>query len=127
MRMILRVSVSVFVSVALSPVLSLAEELRSQVFPLPNRGKIHMTVPANWRSKVVQPPGKLPPTIAFSPETGSGFEVMMTAVWPLGAGAKPPTREQVRKHAEQAAVAAKPLSVEQQVTLKELRGPSAAG
>ena len=119
--------VLVLVAVLLHPVYTLAEGRRAHVIPLPNHGQIRLTVPATWRSRVEQPPGNLPPTIFFSPEAGSGFEVLVTAVWPFGPGAKPPTREQARGLAEKSAEAAKAQAVEQQVALKELRGPSADG
>ena len=117
----------VVASILLLPVHAPAAALQVQTFLLPNQGKLHLPVPASWRSKLEQPPGNLPPTIALTPGAGSGFKVLVTTVWPVARGAMPPVREQVRKTVEQAAEEARQQSVEQQITLKDLKGPSAAG
>ncbi len=84
-----------------------AEATASRDYALGQHGSLQLTVPATWRDNVTQPPNGLPPTIAFVPESGAAFRVLLTPIWSDRSGALLPVAADIRKKVEQAAAQAK--------------------
>lgn len=96
-------------------------------FPLPQMGKLELTVPAEWKDHLRQPPQGLPPTIALTPATGDSFQVLLTPLWAIRPGVVVPGKEEIRKLVLGAAEQAKSQAVEREIPLRELVGATGSG
>jgi len=116
-----------FAVVFLLPLASSAAERRTQVFDLGNAGRIHLQVPKNWQGRIVQPSADLPPTMEFTPATGPAFSMLVTPLGSVGQTASPQDLGRVKAVVEKSAEQISAQSVERELPLKELKGPSATG
>jgi hypothetical protein len=114
------------ITLLLIPSFVIGEEYGAKSFPLPDHGKIQLNVPKSWRSKILQPKNNLPPTIAFLSKTGSSFQVLLTPLWPNSEKASPGQRN-IKENIEQIIEQVKPISIEKEIPIKELKGTSGAG
>jgi len=108
------------------PSLAIGETYNTKSYPLPNHGKIQMKVPKTWRSKVSQPKNNLPPSIMFLPKSATSFQVLMTPLWPSSEKAAPDQRS-IKKNIERIVEQMKPISVEKEIPIKELKGVAGVG
>jgi hypothetical protein len=98
-----------------------------QTFELPDHGTLSLAVPEEWKAELRQPPNRLPPTITLSPRRGAPFQVLATAVWPIGATAGRVDDATIRSEVAAAARDAEPQSVERSLAVKELVGLNGRG
>ncbi len=104
-----------------------AEETSTRNYQLPDHGLIQLQVPQSWREELRQPPGRLPPTIVFSPKAGTSFQILLTPMFSVRQGMAMPSPSEVKTNVERAAEHAKSQAVEKTIAVKELKGPSAIG
>ena len=105
----------------------IAEENATRSYQLPDHGIIQLLVPKSWQEEVHQPPGRVPPTIIFTPKTGPSFELLLTPIFSARQGMVMPTPSELKKNVERAAENAKGQAVEKTISVKELKGASAIG
>ena len=110
-----------------APALLTAQQAKPQSFSLPGHGQLLLAIPSAWKVEVHQPPGPMPPTLEFSPKEGAPFHALLTATWPVPAGAPPPDLPAIRERVGAAANAAETQSVEKTVLVRELSGASTHG
>ncbi|MEQ1795682.1 MAG: hypothetical protein ABL970_15985 [Nitrospira sp.] len=96
-------------------------------YALGQHGSLHLTVPISWKDTITQPPNGLPPTIAFVPENGVAFRVLLTPIWSDRSGAVLPVAAEIRKKVEQAAAQAKTQALESEVAVQEITGTTGMG
>lgn len=96
-------------------------------YRLPDHGYIELQVPRSWRDDVRQPPGRLPPTIVFTPPAGSSFQILLTPMFSVRDDVSMPSPAQIKATVARTAAQVKRRSVEKDVAVKELKGPSAIG
>jgi hypothetical protein len=94
---------------------------------LPDHGYFVIQVPRGWVEHVRQPPGRLPPTVSLTPESGKPFQVLATPIWPMTLDSPPPSRDQIRSSVERAAESARSQAVEKELTVVEFQGRSGPG
>ncbi len=104
-----------------------AEGAASRDYALGQHGSLQLYVPASWKDSVTQPPNGLPPTIAFVPESGAAFRVLLTPIWSDRSGALLPVAAEIRKKVEQAAAQAKPQALEPDIVVQEMKGTTGLG
>jgi hypothetical protein len=107
--------------------LALAEDTATRRYELAGHGFLRMVVPKSWHEEVRQPAQQLPPTIVFTPKSGSAFQILLTPIFAVQQGMVMPTPWDVRRNVERAVEIAKGHAVEETVLLRELRGPSVIG
>jgi hypothetical protein len=95
-------------------------------FQLPRHGELRLAIPEGWVSKLSQPPGEVPPTIALRAKAGQPFEVMITPFWRKGEDGKI-YDSALREQTESAAAKAQPQAAEAKLTLKEISGTEGRG
>jgi hypothetical protein len=98
-----------------------------RTFDLPDHGTLSLAVPDPWQDELRQPPNRLPPTVVLSPRSGAPFQVLMTAVWPIGATAGRIDDAAIRAEVAAAAKEAEPQSVERALAIQELAGVNGRG
>ena len=103
------------------------EETTLQSYPLPDHGSLKLAVPKSWQEELQQPSNRLPPTMVFTPKSGSAFEILFTPMWPPRPDIPMPNAEEIKLKVENAASDVKPQAVEKVIPLKELKGTSGAG
>jgi hypothetical protein len=96
-------------------------------YPLPKKGALELSMPAEWRCHLRQPPDDLPPTITLAPAAGNSFQVMITPLWAIRPGVVVPDREEMRKLVQGTADQAKPHAMEETIPLREIAGASGTG
>jgi hypothetical protein len=106
---------------------ALAEESSVRCYPLPDHGSIQLSVPAQWKDQLRQPPNRLPPTIVFSEKTGTSFEVLITPMWSAKKDLPPPSAEMIRDIVQEEATKAASQAVQKRIDLIELKGASGSG
>src|SRR5437773_12185493 len=94
---------------------AMAQEGNVRRYPLPNHGTIQLQAPASWKDELRQPPNALPPTIAYKPQSGAPFEVLLTPIWPASKNASPAGPDALRKMVQNAADQAKSEAVEKMI------------
>lgn len=99
---------------------ALAQTARARQFVLPGHGQLQLLVPDAWHADVHQPPGQLPPTVMLSPAGGAPFQVLVTPIWPLRAGATLPDLASILDEVAAAAKALAPQSVEKVLKVESL-------
>jgi hypothetical protein len=110
-----------------APALAAEGPPRVNAYELPGHGRLEMSPPAGWKEELTRPPGDLPPTIEFSPPAGSGFSVQITPLFSPAGDPDYNRPERIRPLLE--AIGRKQLeaSVEKEITLRQIKGPAAAG
>jgi hypothetical protein len=96
-------------------------------YAVPNHGRLELLIDRTWRDKVGQPPKELPPTIAFTPDRGSAWKVLITALWSPDGRDWSEQREPIREMLLERAELALPESVETEVELQEISGEGLFG
>ena len=94
-----------------------------RTYPLPGHGTLELEVARDWKDDVAGP-ADLPPTITFSPATGSAFQLLVTPLWSetSEAGFNAPAR--VRSFVEQQGRGVLSHAVEKQLVVNSLAGPN---
>ncbi|SPP64227.1 hypothetical protein [Nitrospira lenta] len=113
--------------VVLTAATAFAEATASRDYALGQHGSLQLNVPVSWKDSVTQPPNGLPPTIAFVPERGAAFRVLLTPIWSDRSGAVLPVAAEIRKKVEQAASQAKAQAIESDVAVVEMTGTTGLG
>ena len=106
---------------------TLAADTVTKRYALPDKSSVQLVVPASWKDEVRQPQAGAPPTIAFTPREGTGFQVLVTPIWRPRPDMPLATREQLRASVQRAADDAKSQAVEGELPLAELAGASGSG
>jgi hypothetical protein len=114
------------ITLLLIPSFVMSEAYDTKSYLLPNHGKIKLNVPKSWESKISRPRNNLPPTIAFLSKTGSSFQVLLTPLWP-GTEKASSGQRNIKKDIEQIIEQVKPISIEKEIPIKELKGTSGVG
>lgn len=96
-------------------------------FTLPDHGVFVIQVPGDWNSQLRQPPGRLPPTIAFGPRSGIPFRVLVTTIWPATKDRPPQSRDQLHALVERGAQGVRSQVVESELRIVEFQGHSGPG
>lgn len=96
-------------------------------YPLADRGRFQLDVPAAWKDEVQRPRPDLPPTLRFTPRQGAAFEVLVTPIWRMRADAPPVTKETLRQSVEQSIGPVRSSAVEKTIPVLELNGASGPG
>ncbi|MES2355704.1 MAG: hypothetical protein V4568_15160 [Pseudomonadota bacterium] len=108
--------------------LAFAEDLNStRSYPLPDHGRIELSIPTSWQEKVRQPPNNFPPTIIFTPQAGTAFKVLLTPMWHMSKEVAMPKIENLKEEVEYAAENVKSRSVEESIPIKEIKGIEGTG
>jgi hypothetical protein len=113
----------------LLPALTLAADPVPPVrtYDLPGHGRLEISPPGAWKEEVGRPPGDLPPTIEFSPPAGNRFSVQITPLFSPAGDPDYNRPERIRPLLEEIGRKQLEASVEKEITLKEIKGPAAAG
>ncbi|HEX2650672.1 MAG TPA: hypothetical protein VHN19_12145 [Burkholderiales bacterium] len=96
-------------------------------YPLPGRGTLVVTVPANWIDELKQDDQTRAPTISYTLAAGKPPQVMMTPIWPARSDTPPITKELVRQYVENALKPIREQAVEKSIPIVEFAGKSGAG
>ena len=94
-------------------------------YALADRGALVFSVPDGWREEVHRAAAHLPPTIVFHPPSGTGFQVLVTPMWPFKPDVPKPSVETVRESVRRAADSAKSRAVEKELKIEEFKGAEA--
>lgn len=114
-------------ALALTALLLCAADASARKYPLAQRGSLQLNVAAAWADEVREPPGGVPPAIMFRPRSGAPFEILVTPIWRPRPDIPEATTEAIRSAVQRAADEAKPDSVEQDISIRELTGASGPG
>ena len=86
-----------------------------------------MKVPSGWTDELRQPQGAVPPTIAFRPRDGKGFDVLVTPIWRERADLPVATKDAIKQGVQKAADEVKKQAVEKMIPVVEFAGASGPG
>ena len=113
----------------LSAPLLAGEATSVRSYPLPGHGTLELTVPSSWKESLSRPPADLPPTIEFSPDSGSEFVVQVTPIWNPAGDVDPDLGEPetIRGFVEKLGRRQLDHAVETEIKLKEITGPRCRG
>ncbi len=103
------------------------EQRTERHYRIPSHGVLTMSVPISWHSETRQPPNDLPPTIAFRPEAGKYFEILITVIWSPGQKPNFNSPEEIRKIVEKSGNEILHTGVETELNLHELKGSDTSG
>jgi len=104
-----------------------AEETTTKIYTLPNHGNLQLSVPQLWKDDLRQPTKKLPPTIVFTPQNGSSFQVLLTPIISIQKDMVMPTASKVKAAIESKVEQIKSQAVESNIIIRELKGPEVEG
>lgn len=104
-----------------------AEERGARRYALPDHGSLRLGVPVSWRDELRQPQDRLPPTIVFTPKSGTSFQVLLTTLWQTTSDVPARSPEALRENVQRAADQAKSQAVENTIAVKKLEGSSGPG
>lgn len=79
LKFMLRIVLILIISIITSDI-SYSQELKKAI-PLPQNGKLHLTISNDWNINIKQPEGNLPPSIIIAPKTGNSFKFFITPLW----------------------------------------------
>jgi hypothetical protein len=114
----MQTSAARFVLVAVAIASSAALAVSARVFNLPDHGALSLMVPDGWTAEMQQPPDRLPPTIALTPQAGEKFVVLVTTVWAIAPETTVPDGATLRAKVAAAAKDAETQSVEGTLALR---------
>jgi hypothetical protein len=106
---------------------SAAEETTTRTYQLPGHGAIQLKVPTSWQAQLRQPAEGFPPTIVFTPATGTSFRILLTPMFAVRAGMVMPTPLDVKRNVAMAAEDAKSKAVEKNISINKLQGAAVIG
>ena len=106
--------------------LAAAEPTTVHTFPVPNQGTLQLTAPKSWPVEMRTSANAGLPTIAFGPKQGTTWTILITPLSPARKDQPLPTPA-VKQMVERAAQDAKAQSVEQSLTIKELKSGAHVG
>ncbi|GEM_PF-882181 len=92
---------------------------------LGEHGVLTLELPDGWHLER-HGDGQGPPSFLLTPATGERFEVLLTALWPGGAG-RLPDEAALRREVGDAAESARQQSIERTLPLEALTGPDVHG
>jgi hypothetical protein len=104
-----------------------ADEVKTRPYQLTGHGTFEMKVPASWAESVQQPPNGLPPTILFTAQSGSPFQILVSPIYPPRADAKFASADDVKELVKNAAEEASPQSVERVLEVKSIGSGAKSG
>ncbi len=117
---------AVFLALAIANVVA-AKDSTMRSYQLPDKGYIQLVVPTSWRDELRQPPDRLPPTIVFTPNSGTSFQILLTPMFSIRQGMVLPDPQEMRASVERAAQHAKNQAVEKTLPVVEFVGTSGVG
>ncbi|MEK7404337.1 MAG: hypothetical protein AAB225_04445, partial [Acidobacteriota bacterium] len=94
-------------------------------YSIPDRGRIELAVPPSWVEAVRQPPGGLPPTIAFW--TDNDVLIFATVFWDPEGNPRFNSPDRLRSLVDLRVRQVKDRVVEKKLAIEELRGPETRG
>jgi hypothetical protein len=103
-----------------------AEETITKIYTLPNHGNLQLSVPQLWKDDLRQPTKKLPPTIVFTSQNSSLFQVLLTPVISVPKEVMP-TTSKVKATIESKVEQIKSQAVESNIIIRELKGSEVEG
>jgi hypothetical protein len=104
-----------------------AESTTVRTFVVPEHGSLQLSVPESWPVELRDAPNRTLPTIAFGPNEGATYQVLITPLAPARKDGPPLAASAVKQMVEQAAQDAKAQSVEKTLVIKELKSGNNAG
>jgi hypothetical protein len=104
-----------------------AESTALRTFVVPEHGSLQLSAPQSWPMELRDAPNRTLPTIAFGPNDGAKYQVLITPLAPTRKGGPPLAAGDVKQMVEQAAQDAKTQSVEKTLAIKELRNGTNVG
>jgi hypothetical protein len=103
------------------------EEGISRSYPIPNRGLLELKVPPSWRDSINQPSGEIPPTLLFTPTSGTPFKFLVTVLWSMRKDVDINDPAFLKANVEQIGRKALHTAVEKELTVLELKGEHSVG
>jgi len=107
--------------------LAAAESTTVRTFVIPEHGSVQLSAPESWPVEMRDAHNRTLPTIAFGPNEGATYQVLITPLAPTRKDGPPLAASAVKQMVEQAAQEARTQSVEKTLTIKELKGGNNAG
>jgi hypothetical protein len=104
-----------------------AEPTGFRAYQLAKHGSLQLAVPRSWSDQMRQRPNDAPPTILFTPEQGSSFNVQVTPIWPAKHGVAIPGAEDIKLTVSKAADEEKSQAIETTIPVQEIQGASGNG
>ena len=120
-----RIAAALFLALAICG--AHAQGKAEKKYPLPGRGTLIVTVPANWVDELKQDDATRAPTISYSLAAGKAPQVMMTPIWPARPDTPPITKELLRQYVENALKPIREQAVEKTIPVVEFAGKSGPG
>ena len=107
--------------------LAAAESTTVRTFVIPEHGSVQLSAPESWPVEMRDAHNRTLPTIAFGPNEGATYQVLITPLAPTRKDGPPLAASAVKQMVEQAAQEARTQSVEKTLTIKELKAGNNAG
>jgi hypothetical protein len=104
-----------------------AESTTVRTFVVPEHGSLQLSAPQSWTVELRDAPNRTLPTIAFGPNEGATYQILITPLAPTRKDGPPLAASAVKQMVEQAAQGAKTQSVEQTLVIKELKSGNNVG
>ena len=104
-----------------------AQETVARSYPVPEHGRIEFKIPSSWKDQIQQLKGTLPPTITWSQQSGAAFRVMVTVGWQDQSAEARLTEAELKQRVDQTMALRESQAEEKQLSIQELKGPSAHG
>lgn len=110
------------------PALSQDKNFSFRSYDLPRHGTLQLSVPRTWNDQLVPPKKKGgPPTIVFSSETGTDFNMRITPLWAMQGEVVPQNINDIRRSVTTAIEDAKSVSLETEIPMQDLQGTAGSG
>jgi hypothetical protein len=97
-----------------------ANETSTRRYRLFNNGNLQLIVPDTWRDKTEQQLSHLPPTIIFTPLSGTSFHISVSPMWANRKDISLPSLEDTKELVDIAAEHAKEQAIEGSISTHEL-------
>ncbi|MGO9850295.1 MAG: hypothetical protein ACLPTM_01575 [Steroidobacteraceae bacterium] len=97
------------------------------VYPLPDHGRLLLSVPDDWKEEIKSPQPGAPTALWFSARSGASFNVLITPITAPKPENTVPDDVAIRAMVSASARKLESQSVEKQLLLKDLVGPTCRG
>lgn len=111
----------------MASILSAEEPRTEREYPIPGHGLFKLNVPSSWLDNLHQPPNDLPPTITFTPSSGTSFKILITVLWSPLDKADYNNMQNIKVLMQQRGEELLSTAVESELTLQEMHGKHVAG
>jgi hypothetical protein len=112
----------------LAAVNACAEPATIRTFAVPEHGSLQLSAPQSWPVEVRRSAPNHPlPTIAFGPDEGATYQVLITPLPPAHKGQSPLSAGALKKMVERAADDARSQALEKSLAVKELKSGAHVG